>query len=171
MLVAHTAAASTPLGVRFAVAIVAGLGAAAVMNVPIALLYYGGVPMRVAAGALFGRSVSAVPDSEAAAVHYAAGMATGALLEAVVLGTERALSATGRLLLGVVTLAEVVGILLVTVFVYAFFVGVVFPAYGGQFYENPADRSGTRRHWAVCAVVFGLGLLALVPTLYAVLPV
>lgn len=171
MLVAHTAAAPTPLGVRFAVAIIAGLGAAAVMNIPISLLYYGSIPMRVAAGALFDRPVAEVPDSEAAAVHYAAGMAAGALFEVVVFVAERVQPVTSRQLVDPVSVAEVVAAVLVAALVYALFTEVVFPEYGGQFYEDEEDRAATRRHWAVCAAVFGGAMLALIPTLYVVLPV
>lgn len=171
MFVAHTATTPTPLTVRIAVAILAGLGAAAVMNIPVTLLYYGGVPLRVAASALFDDPISEVSDSETAAVHYASGMVAGVLFEAVVFVAERIQPPTARVVAGLVSIAEIIGAVLVAAFVYALFVEYVFPEHGGVLYEDEEDREATRRHWAVCAAVFGVALLALLPALYLVLPV
>lgn len=170
MFVAHVTATPAPLTVRFAVAVLAGLGATALMNVPINLLSHGNVPPRVAAAALWQEPVGAVRATESAAVHYAAGMAAGALFEAVVVAVER-LAGVRVVFATVVTLSEVVAAGLVAAFVFGFFTYVVFPRAGESLYADEGVRATVTRQWAVCAATFGLGLLVLVPLLYAVLPV
>lgn len=170
MFVVHVTTAPTPLSVRFAVAVLAGLGATVLMNVPINLFSHGNVPPRVTAAAVWRESVSEVTATESAAIHYAAGMAAGALFELVVVLVER-FADVRVVVVGTLTLAEVVAAVLVAAFVFAFFTFVVFPYAGESLYRDGDARTTIVRQWAVSAATFGLGLLVLVPLLYAVLPV
>lgn len=168
MFVAHVTTAPTPLPVRFAVAVLAGLGAAALMNVPINALSHGNVPPRVTAAALWREPVDRVTASESAAVHYAAGMVAGALFELVVVLAERVTDV--RVVVPGVAFAEVVAAILVAALAFAGFVFVVFPRAGETLYRDGGARVTVVRQWAVSAATFGVGMLVLVPVLYAVLP-
>ena len=169
MFVAHGVATATPLPVRFAVAVLAGLGATALMNLPVNLLSYGNVPPRVAAAAIWREPVAEVSASESAAVHYASGMIAGALFESVVILTEGTVGTEP--VLGGLTVAEIFAALLVAVFVFALFILIVFPHWGGRLYRDQNSRATVTRQWAVSVATFGVGLLVLVPVLYALLPV
>lgn len=169
-MLAHTATTTTPLPVRFAVALLAGLGAALLMNVPVNLLSRGHVPLDVAASALWRRPIGEVTISETDAVHYAAGMAAGAVFELVVLVVE-AVRPVAVVLAGVVTLSELVAAVVVTAFVFGWFAFVVFPRYGGEVHEDETERRTVVRQWAVSAATYGLGMLVMVPIVYVLLPV
>lgn len=169
MFVAHGVATPTPLPVRFAVAVLAGLGASALMNLPVNLLSYGNVPPRVAAAAFWREPAAEVAASESAAVHYAGGMVAGALFESVVVLTEGTVGASP--VLGGLTVVEVLAAILITAFVFAAFIVVIFPRWGGRLYRDQDTRATVTRQWAISAATFGVGLLVLVPVLYAVLQV
>jgi hypothetical protein len=168
-MLAHTTT-TTPLPIRFAVALLAGLGAALVMNIPVNVLSRGHVPLDVAASALWRRPVESVTVSETDAVHYAAGMAAGALFELLLVIAE-AVRPTVVDLAGLVTLSEIVAALLVAALVYGVFAFLVVPRYGGEFYEDETERRTVTRQWAVCAATYGIGILVMVPVVYVLLPV
>jgi hypothetical protein len=171
--VAHIAA-SLPVEVRLAVAVVAGFAATAIMTIAMGLLPEGDVPPYVAAAALFGRSPRSVSKRQADAAHYAAGMLAGVLYELAVTGADT-VQAVGRRLvvLGTptpLTLSDPFAVLFVVAFLYVFFGYLVFPRFGERLYEEAGLRRTVRRDWLVSATVYGLSLLVVVPVVYAFLP-
>lgn len=169
-MLAHTATTATPLPIRFAVALLAGLGAALLMNIPINLLSRGHVPLDVAASALWRRPIGEVTISETDAVHYAAGMAAGALFELLFVLLE-SIRPTVVVIAGLVTLTEIVAAALVATAVFAGFAVGVFPRYGGEFHEDESERRTVVQQWAVSAATYGLGILVMIPVVYVLLPV
>lgn len=171
--VAHLAA-SLPVEVRLAVAVVAGFGATAIMTIAMDALPEGDVPPYVAAAALFSQSPGSVSKRQADAAHYAAGMLAGVLYELVVSGIDTVQAVGQRLiLLGTptpLTLSDPLAAVVVVGFLYVFFARIVFPRFGERIYEDTGLRRTVRRDWLVSASVYGVSLLVVVPVLYAFLP-
>jgi hypothetical protein len=169
--VAHTVA--QPLTVRFAVAIVAGLGATVVMTVAMDVLPEGYVPPYVAASVLFATAPGVVSKRQADAAHYGAGMLAGVLFEIAVLGLEAVRDATlgvQVVVANVLTLSDLVAAVFVVVFLFVFFAYGVFPRHGERLYDHEETRRVVRRDWLVSATVYGVALLVAVLVLYAFLP-
>jgi hypothetical protein len=169
----HGVAATTPLDVRLAVAAVAGLLATLGMTVVMRLQTHGDIPTYVAASALWRRPPERVSWSAANAVHLVAGMLAGVLFEALVVGGERLRSVLDItvefLVLGVVSVLELLALAVVAAFLYGLFAWVVFPRYGGAAYE--AGAGTVRRQWALSAAVYVCLLFAAMTAIHQSLPV
>lgn len=162
-----------PIDVRLAVALLAGLLATLTMSVVMRWQSYGYVPAYVAAGAVFRQPPEEVSWSAANAIHLAAGMLAGLAFESLVIAYEQIREPLGItvevVIVGVTTLSELLALVVVVAFLYGFFVGVVFPRFGGIAHEvRPAV---IRRQWALAVFVYGCGLFAAFKLVYTVLPI
>ncbi|WP_121820461.1 hypothetical protein [Halostella salina] len=171
-VVAHAAGAELrAVPVRIAVAVLAGFGAAAIANFPMAALPEGDVPKEVALAAVWPDVPDAVVPLGSHTVHYLAGIL-------VAVGVELLLIATGDLrdvellVFGFVSVSRLLAAAAAAAFAVVLFGAVVLPRVGPRRLADYDDRGGgIRLQWAVSAAVYGLAVALLVPSLYVLLPV
>jgi hypothetical protein len=165
MFVAHVGHATPPPArLWFAIAVVAGLLAALVMNLSMATLSTGYVPATVATSILQGTLPSQVSRRSVVLVHHAFGPLVGSVYAALGVGLDLGLPAIARVA-GLSMAAHIVASLLVVVGIYGVFAWVVLPRYGGEARDRVAV---VRRHWLASTAVFGLTVALTVPLLLSV---
>ncbi|WP_276272779.1 hypothetical protein [Haloarcula litorea] len=150
-----------PLGQWAVVVLASGVLAAVLMNIPMYVQPEGYRPAYVAAAGATRRDPGEVGPAAAAVAHHVAGVAAAVLYG----GLTFALAAVLPTLLplnGVPAVPHLVGVLAVTLFVYAFFERVALPRAGGSFRE---DADPIVRQWALSAFIYGVTLALVVPVL------
>lgn len=140
---------------------VAGVVAAVVMDWPMSRQPEGFTPAYIAAGVLTRRRPENVRFRTAMVAHHLAGGLAGLLYALVALGVDRGLPGIGPIV-GVTLAAHLVGVVAVVGFIYAFFAHLVLPRAGGRPYEEQA--TAVRGQWLRSALVYGLSVLVLVPS-------
>jgi hypothetical protein len=162
MIVAH-ATHVTPLPVRLwiAIALLAGLLGALVMNVPMHGLAEGYTPAIVAASLLSGSLPSAVSRRTAIVTHHVVGPLAGLLYVGWAIALDAVLPPVSRTA-GLPLSAHLVAVGAVSVFIYAVFSSVVLPRYGGC----ARDRMpAVRWHWLASTAAFAVTMAVAVPLL------
>jgi len=164
MIVAHVGHTTpVPATVWLAAAVVSGLLAAVLMDVPMARLATGWIPATVATSILQGTVPSEVSRIEAAVLHHAVGPLAAVLYAFVGIGLAAVVPPV-RTVAGLELAAHLLAAGVVTLFVYGLFAWIVLPRYGGE----ARDRAAVvRRDWLVSALVFGGALAVLVPGVIA----
>ena len=152
------AGTAAPLSTRFAVAALAGLLAALVAAVPVALQREGAVPLRVAAAAIWRRPTGSLA---AVSVGLAAGLLGGFVFELAVLAFETARPVV-VVVADVLELSDAVGALAVVLLGYLAVAALLRRESGGG--------AAVRGPWLLTATVYGLALLVGVQAVYAVAP-
>ena len=140
---------------------VAGVVAAVVMDWPMSRQPEGFTPAYIAASVLTRRRPENVRFRTAMVAHHLAGGLAGLLYALVALGVDRGLPGIGPIV-GVTLAAHLVGVVAVVGFIYAFFAHLVLPRAGGRPYEEQA--TAVRGQWLRSALVYGLSVLVLVPS-------
>ena len=140
---------------------VAGVVAAVVMDWPMSRQPEGFTPAYIAAGVLTRRRPENVRFRTAMVAHHLAGGLAGLLYALVALGVDRGLPGIGPIV-GVTLAAHLVGVVAVVGLIYAFFAHLVLPRAGGRPYEEQA--TAVRGQWLRSALVYGLSVLVLVPS-------
>ena len=164
MIVAHIGHVSpVPATVWIAAAILSGLVAALVMNVPMSRLATGWTPATVATSVVQGTVPSKVSRRDSILLHHAVGPLAATLYALVGVGLASVLPPGARLA-GLELLAHLVAVAAITGFVYGVFAWVVLPRYGGSARD---ELSTVRRDWLASALVFGGTLAVLVPGVIA----
>jgi len=143
-----------------AVGALAGFIAAVVMDWPMSRQPDGFVPAAIAAGIVTRQSVDDVSTAALLAVHHAAGLLAGVLYSVFVVGFSMSLPAVIAVG-GLDLIAHLLGVSLVSGFIYAFFAHFVLPRAGGRSYEEQA--TAIRGQWLRSSIVFGSTLLVFVP--------
>lgn len=156
-----------PIETRLLLAVLAGVLATVIMNVPIQRQSEGTAPTFVVAAALTGRNLTEVSPRAASVVHYVLGVLAALAHTLAAVGLEQALPTAAYLDSVRLYLAPhlVAGLLLLGV-VFGGFAYVVLPLAGG-----PArDRAATvRTQWLVSSAVYVAALLAAIPALTPIL--
>jgi hypothetical protein len=161
MIVAHVGHVDpVPETVWLAAAIVSGLLAALVMDLPMARLATGWTPATVAASVLQGTVPSKIPRTDALVLHHAVGPLAATGYAAVGVGLARVLPA-GYTVGGLELAAHLVAVAVICVLVYGVFAWGVLPRYGGEARDHIA---AVRRDWLVAVMAFGGTLAVAVPT-------
>jgi hypothetical protein len=143
---------------------VAGFVAAVVMDLPMRRQSDGFTPAYIAASVLQRSGADAVSFPAALLVHHGAGVLAGvlwgvvALVVSVPFGVD--LTASGPVLVAV---PHVLGVVVTTAFIYAFFALLVLPRAGGEIYEERA--TAVRGQWLRSSLVFGATMLVAAPAL------
>lgn len=154
-----------PVGTRLLVAVLAGLLATVVMNLPIQSQSEGTAPTFVVAAALTRTDLTEVSPRTASATHYLLGVLAALAHALSAIGLERALPTAAYLPSVRLYVAPhlVAGLLLLGV-VFGGFAYLVLPLVGG-----PArDRAATiRTQWLVSSAVYVGALLLAVPAVTA----
>lgn len=145
---------------------VAGLVAAAAMNLPMSKQSEGFTPAYVAAAAVRRRRPAEVDFPEAVAVHHVAGLLVGVLYGVVFAVLGAFLPPLVAVADGVPLLAHAVSVTLVVLVVYVVFAHVVLPSTGGVVYEEQA--TAVRGEWLRSTLVFGVALAVVGPLLLTV---
>lgn len=137
----------------------AGVGAAIVMDLPMAAQSEGFTPARIAASVLRGTDPSEVPRRDAHLAHHGAGALAGVLFALAYAFLDAGLESDSAIN-GLSVPAYLLAVAFVVAFIYAFFAHVVLIRFGADARER---ASAVRRAWLVSAVVYGLAFAALVP--------
>jgi len=165
MIVGHLGHLSPPPPeVWVSSAVVAGLLAALVMNVPMTRLTMGYVPATVAASVVQRTVPSHISTRDAVLVHHAAGPLAGVVYAALGLALDAVVPTVTRVA-GLSMAAHLLAVVGIVVFVYGVFAWRVLPRYGGSARD---DAPLVRRHWLVSAVTFGVVLAVAVPAILSV---
>lgn len=145
-----------------AIAMVAGLVAAFVMDWPMSRQPQGFVPAYIAASVVARKPVEDVRFGEALVLHHLAGVLAG-VVYAVVVGAFSHGVPPIVTAFGLNLIAHLLAVGLVVGFIYSFFAHLVLPRAGGQSYEQQA--TAVRGQWLRSALVFGVTMLVVVPLL------
>lgn len=160
MIVAHVGHVDpVPATVWLAAAIVSGLVAALVMDLPMARLATGWTPATVAASVLQGTVPSKTSRTDALLLHHAVGPLAATVYAGLGVGLARVLPA-GYTVAGLELAAHLVAVVVISAFVYGAFAWVVLPRYGGDARDH---ISTVRRDWFVAVLAFGGTLAVAVP--------
>ncbi|MFB6125811.1 MAG: hypothetical protein ABEJ79_00720 [Halolamina sp.] len=148
---------------------VAGLLAAAVMDVPMSRQPEGFTPAYITAAVVTRTAPSAVSFERAMVVHHVTGLLAGVLYGLVAFAAEALLTRVGVAVAvdgAAAVVAHVVGVVGVVAFVYVFFAHLVLPRAGGVVYEERA--TAVRGQWLRSAMVFGGAMLVAAPVVVGV---
>lgn len=141
--------------------LLAGLLAAVLMNIPMAVQPAGYRPAFVAAGGLTRRDPGETSTAAAVAVHHVTGVAAALLYGGIVVVLAAVLPGTVPIN-GVPVLPHLAGAVGVTLFIYYFFERIALPRAGGSF---QSDADPIVRQWALSAFIYGTTLALSVPVL------
>lgn len=144
---------------------VAGLIAAVAMLLPMSRQPEGFTPAYVAASVLRRTTPDEVRFRDANVAHYGAGIVAGVLYA----GCLALMSATFPELVavdGVELVPHVLSVVVVVLFIYAFFAHLVLPRAGRRIYEEQA--TAVRGQWLRSSLVFGAVLVVVGPALVSV---
>jgi hypothetical protein len=150
------------LFMQLAAGAVAGLAAAVAMLVPMSRQPEGFTPAYIAASVLRQTTPDEVRFLDANIAHHGAGVLAGTLYAAVL----ALLSAVVPDLLrmeAVELLPHLLSVMLIVLFIYAFFAHLVLPRAGGRIYEEQA--TAVRGQWLRSSLVFGAVLVVVAPAL------
>ncbi|WP_324759157.1 hypothetical protein [Haloarcula montana] len=153
-----------PLGQWVLVCLVSGAMAAALMNIPMYVQPQGYQPAYVAAAGLRRCDPTDVSQALAVAVHQVTGTVAPLLYGAVVLVLSPLPIALS--LNGVPTIPHLVGIAVLTLFIYFFFERVAMPRAGGSLRE---EATPIVRQWALSTFIYGVTLALLIPAMVRIL--
>ena len=153
-----------PLGQWVLVCLVSGAVAAALMNIPMYVQPQGYKPAYVAAAGLRRCDPSEVSQALAVAVHQVTGTVATLLYGAVVVVLS--VLPTALSLNGVPTIPHLVGVAVLTLFIYYFFERVALPRAGGSLRE---ESTPIVRQWALSAFIYGVTLALLIPVMVRLL--
>jgi hypothetical protein len=160
MIVAHVGHVDpVPATVWLAAAIVSGLVAALVMDVPMTRLATGWTPAAVAASVIQGTVPSKISRTDTLLLHHAVGPLAATVYAGLGLGLARVLPA-GYTVGGLELAAHLVAVVAISVFVYGAFAWLVLPRYGGDARDHLA---AVRRDWLVAVLAFGVTMAVAVP--------
>jgi hypothetical protein len=162
--VSFDAVTETPalLGRFLLVCSVSGLLAAIAMDVPMSQGEDGFTPAYVATAVLKRTTPSEVKFAAAMVVHHVVGILAGGLYGVVYLSASSLIP--GVMAVGGVGLVpHLAATIAVAAFIYGFFAHFVFPRASRRIYEERA--TAVRGQWLRAAVVFGVGVGVIVPTL------
>lgn len=132
----------------------AGLVAAVAMDIPMSRQPDGWTPATVATAVLTRTTPDEVSLTQAGLVHHAIGVAAGGLYGAIALALAAVAPQVGWS--SVPLVAHLLAVIVVTVFIYAFFAHLVFPRKGGTVYEEHA--TAVRGQWLRSSLVFAATL-------------
>lgn len=151
-----------PLLAQLAAGALAGLAAAVAMILPMSRQPEGFTPAYIAASVLRRTTPDEVSFVDANVAHHGAGVLAGALYAAV-LALSSALAPDLVRMEGVELVPHLLSVVLIVLFIYAFFAHLVLPRAGGRIYEEQA--TAVRGQWLRSSLVFGAVLVVVGPTL------
>ncbi len=160
MIVAHaTHVTPLPAPLWVAIAILAGVAAAMVMNVPMVGLADGYTPAVVTTSVIQQTVPSQVSSRAAVVVHHAFGPLAGVLYAGCGIALDGVFPSVSRIA-GLSLGAHVVAVGLVSACSYGAFAYLILPQYGGAARDRMA---AVRRDWLATTAVFGTSLGLVVP--------
>lgn len=151
---------SFSLGQWALLCLLAGAIASLLLNIPMAVQPEGYLPAYIAAGELTGADPTDVSDAVAVALHHGTGIAAALLYGLVV--ALLSLLPTVVSLSGVPVVPHLIGVVMVTLFIYFFFARVAFPRVR-RTYRDSEDE--ILKQWALSAFIYGVTLGLVVPVL------
>jgi hypothetical protein len=151
-----------PLLAQLAAGALAGLAAAVAMTLPMSRQPEGFTPAYIAASVLRRTTPDEVGFVDANVAHHGAGVLAG-VLYAAVLALSSALAPDLVRMEGVELVPHLLSVVLIVLFIYAFFAHLVLPRAGGRIYEEQA--TAVRGQWLRSSLVFGAVLVVVGPTL------
>ncbi|MFC6974264.1 hypothetical protein ACFQL1_05690 [Halomicroarcula sp. GCM10025709] len=153
-----------PLGQWVLVCLASGAMAAALMNIPMYVQPQGYQPASVAAAGLRRCDPTEVSQPLAVAVHQVTGTVATLLYGGVALALSVLPSPLS--LNGVPVIPHLVGVAVLTLFIYYFFERIAMPRAGGSLRE---EATPIVRQWALSAFIYGVTLALLVPVMVRLL--
>lgn len=147
---------------QLAAGALSGLAAAVAMLLPMSRQPEGFTPAYIAAALLRQTTPDEVRFLDANIAHHGAGVLAGALYAAV-LALSSALFPDVLRMEQVELFPHLLSVMLIVLFIYAFFAHFVLPRAGGQIYEEQA--TAVRGQWLRSSLVFGAVLVVVGPAL------